>query len=338
MTSDPGAALEASVVDLHLDLAIDLHRHRATPARFGQEWLPALRAGGVAAQVCPVFVADVPAEAALRVALEQVAAVRAAAEACADAALVTTRAELDGALAGERLALVLGLERADPLGTDPALADVFWALGVRVFGLTWNHRNAFADGNADPPEGGLSARGRELVARLAALGAIVDLAHASARTFVDGLDATPPGSAMASHIGCRALHDHPRNLTDEQLRALAAHGGVAGVFALALFLGPPRPPLALVVDHVAHAVSVAGEAAVALGGDFLGRLVASGATAVDPSHVERGLRPDLAVEGLADPDDYPALLAALADRLGRERAAAVAGGNALRFMRAALPA
>jgi microsomal dipeptidase-like Zn-dependent dipeptidase len=125
MTSDPGAALEASVVDLHLDLAIDLHRHRATPARFGQEWLPALRAGGVAAQVCPVFVADVPAEAALRVALEQVAAVRAAAEACADAALVTTRAELDGALAGERLAFVLGLERADPLGTDPALADVF---------------------------------------------------------------------------------------------------------------------------------------------------------------------------------------------------------------------
>ena len=182
-------------------------------------------------QVCPVYVEleDLP-ELSLRRALAQVQAFHRAARECPDdVAVVQQAADLDS-LDG-RIGLLLALEGAEPLGYDPWVADIFWKLGVRMVSLTWNRRNPFADGLGETSDGGLSALGRELVHRLSALGVILDLSHASERTFAQVLETAPEATVVASHANCRALVDTPRNLSDEQLRALAARDGVVGVLA-----------------------------------------------------------------------------------------------------------
>ena len=93
---------------------------------------------------------------------------------------VQTAADLDRVESGERLGLMLSLEGVECFGVEIWPADVFHALGVRMAGLTWNRRNAFADGAAEDG-GGLSRLGRELVDRLVELGVVLDLAHASSR-------------------------------------------------------------------------------------------------------------------------------------------------------------
>ena len=130
--------------------------------------------------------------------------------------------------------MLLSLEGCEPLGTNPELIEVFWELGVRMASLTWNRRNAFADGAGEPGHGGLSTLGRELVARLVELRVVLDLAHASDRTFADVLEAASDATFVVSHAGCRAIVDTPRNISDEQLRAIADRGGVFCVMMLPL--------------------------------------------------------------------------------------------------------
>src|SRR5262249_47885311 len=151
----------------------------------------------------------------------------------------------------------------------------FWSLGVRMVSLTWNRRNPFADGVGELSDGGLSNLGRELVARLAGLGAMLDLAHASPRTFDGVLETAPDAAVLVSHANCRALVASPRNLTDEQLHAVADRGGVVGVLAHPFVLAAPT--VASLADHVDHLVRVAGIEHAGLGGDFTRQLVDSGA-------------------------------------------------------------
>jgi membrane dipeptidase len=303
---------------------------------FERHWLPPLERGGVGVQVCAMFVGleDVP-EAALRRAVEQVAAFGRAVRESERVVAVRTRRDLE--TRGERLGFVLALEGCEPLGADPEAIDVFWELGVRVVGLTWNRRNAFADGLAEPPGGGLSRAGEQLVDRLVALGAAIDLAHASERTFGDVLGRCGTAPVLVSHAGCRAVHDVPRNLSDDQLRALADRDGVLGVMIIPLAVGEPAT-VERVVDHVEHAATVMGDGGVALGGDFTRQLSrALGPGRPDPLLPAGEL--DRAVDGLAGPEDYGVLVDALRRRgWDGERLDGLLHGNLLRVVRRALPA
>src|SRR5262245_55596617 len=145
---------------------MELVHRRAEERPFERVWLPNLVAGGVGLQVCPLF-ADVEGgdERALADVLAQTTAFRRALAECPDRVVhLYTSTDLDRL--GERIGLVLSLEGCEPLGSRPELIEVFWALGVRMVALTWNRRNAFADGAGEPGHGGLSSLGRELVARL----------------------------------------------------------------------------------------------------------------------------------------------------------------------------
>ncbi len=205
-------------------------------------------------------------------------------------------------------------------------------------GLTWNRRNAFADGAAE--EGGsLSRLGRELVDRLVSLGVILDLAHASRGAFAEILERVSGAPVLCSHGGCRGVYDTPRNLDDEQLRALDAAGGLFGLMLHPIAIGPERRTLDGVVDHLEHAVSVMGLEHVCLGGDFTRRLW----EAMPPPPETKdgllppGLTPGLGIEGLTGPEHYPALVERLAERgWGDEEVAAVTAGNLLRFLRTSL--
>ena len=132
--------------------------------------------------------------------------------------------------------------------------------------LTWNHANEFA-GGIDTPTQGLTDRGRALVRRFGELGVVFDLAHASEQTWHDVLDEGIPFSV--THAGCRAVRDHPRNLADWQLEALAERGGVLGMMALPFVVDPDAPTLSRWLDHFDHAVGVMGIEHVGLGADFV---------------------------------------------------------------------
>lgn len=340
----PLSAHSPRIVDAHNDLLLEVaHRsfRRGERNAFGTHWLPHLREGGVMLQVCALY-ADLPTlpESALRETLRLVAAYeRAARENQRDVTAVRTRADLERVERGERIGLLLALEGAESFGYDPWMAEIFWNLGVRMIGLTWNRRNPFADGAAENGDGGLSLLGKRLVDLCVELGMVVDLAHASERTFWEVLERVAGGQVVCSHAACRSVFDHPRNLTDDQLRGLAQAGGVLGIMQHPINVDHERPTIDRVVDHLEHAVEVMGIAHVGLGSDFTQQTVrAVGWVEPADALLPPSIQADAAIEQLAGPQDFPNLVATLRRRgFDGERLEAVLAGNLLRVLREALP-
>jgi membrane dipeptidase len=332
------------IADAHLDLLLELaHRELRHGERgsFGRTWLPLLEAGEVALQVCPVFVErERQPEGTLREALGQATCLlRAVAEHPDRVCAVRTQSDLEAVERGERIGLLLSLEGVEQFGLETWPAETFWALGMRMASLSWNRRNPFADGAAE--EGGLSRLGRELVDRLVELGVIVDLAHASPQTFAQVLERLDGAPVLVTHGGCRAVLDTPRNLEDDQLRALAGAGGLLGIMLHPLAIDPERRTIERVIDHVEHAVETMGRDHVCLGGDFTRRLVQvlPPMPSTPDGLMPQGLQPGAGIDGLAGPEDYPALVAALRSRGWAEvDVDAITSENLLGLLRRGLPA
>jgi membrane dipeptidase len=331
------------IADAHVDLLMELayrERRLGETDVFARTWLPLLEQGGVGLQVCPIYVdVTVQPEGSLREALSMVASFHRAVAENADRVLpVRDAADLARVESGERLGLMLALEGVECFGVETWPADVFHALGVRMAGLTWNRRNAFADGAAEDG-GGLSRLGRELVDRLVELGIVLDLAHASRGVYAELLERAAGAPILCSHGGCRAVNDTPRNLDDDQLRALRDAGGLFGLMLHPLAIDPHTRTIDRVIDHLEHAASVIGVDRLCLGGDFTRRLWEAMPPPPEPKDglMPAGLAPGMGLDGLVGSDDYPNLLAGL-DRRGWSRAdvEAVTHGNLLGFLREAL--
>jgi membrane dipeptidase len=235
-------------------------------------------------------------------------------------ALCTARGDVAAARASGRLAAVLAVEGGHAIENDLRVLEEFFGRGVRTMTLTWNNSNEWADGCGDAgPHGGLTPRGREVVAAMESLGMVVDVSHVAPATFRDALDvARRP--CIASHSCARALRDHPRNLNDEQLRALAQRGGVACLNVYPVFLVEQgEATLQHVLDHAERFLRLAGEDHVGLGCDYDG----IGVTPVD--------LPDVAA--------LPRLTDGLLRRGWSERAVEkMLGANLLRVFEECLPA
>lgn len=165
------------------------------------------------------------------------------------------------------LQLIPALEGADSVSSVED-AQRFLDLGVRCFGLTWNHDNALGGGCAGT--NGLTPLGRDVIALCQEQHVTVDLAHASKQSFGDalGCSATP---MIVSHTCMDALRSHERNLDDTQLRALAQAGGVAGITFYCPFLEKDRNcTIDSVIQHILYAINTAGEDAVGIGSDYDG--------------------------------------------------------------------
>lgn len=334
------AAGRSPMADCHDDLLMGVvhQQERGHADPFGATWLPLLREGGVVLQVLPICTEEqFVGEGALRRALRFVEAAWRIADAHADdVALVTTARELDAALASDRIALVLAFEGMEPVAHDIELIDTFWRLGVRMASLTWNRRTMLADGVGEAATGGgLTTLGVAAVERMEALGMIVDVSHLSDAGFehVAGIATRP---FVASHSSCRALTPHPRNLTDDMLRAIAAGGGFACLNAIGAFVGRGRPTVDDFLAHVAHAVDLIGPEHVGLGPDFVADLFDQldpilGGVLVGPGQL--GL-----IEGLQRPSDLRALGPRLVERLGAEAAAWVSSRTMVEGFRRSLPA
>ncbi len=322
----------AQALDLHAECLV-VDGHADTPQRFADElwqWTdPDLRGGQISAATArqgrlhaeffalwaePVQWQDRFEHRTLQL-LE---AVEAQLEQHPDAlTLCTTSAEVRAARAQGKFAALLGVEGGHSIGTDLDLLRHLYTRGVRYMTLTWSNSNDWCDSSNDTPRhNGLTPFGCEVVAEMNRLGMLVDLSHVSDTAFWQSIAASKK-PVIASHSSARALTDAPRNLTDDQLRAIAESGGVVMVNFFAAFLsepfrhgwnaqreereaaihqarttahaagqpfhyshelsidrhfahGLPRPPLATLIGHIHHVLTVCGPAHTGLGSDFDG--------------------------------------------------------------------
>jgi membrane dipeptidase len=305
---------DAVVVDLHSDTLLDVaSRKRDVTVRgsAGHIDLPRLREGGVDAQVFALFIHPRDAGRGFRRATELLDAFDALARAWPELAPSTTVDAIEQAARAGRVAAVLSVENGSALDGDLANLDRLHARGVRILSLTWNRSNDLADGALEETHGGLTPLGRRVLARMRDLRMVVDVSHLSEKAFWDVLEATA-GPVVATHSNAAGLTPHPRNLTDRQLRALAARGGVVGVNFYPTFTGGAT--IGHVLAHVDHLVKVMGVDHVALGSDFDGF--------------------SETVAGLEDVSRLPAVTAGLAARgYSAEDIRKILGGNALRVLR-----
>jgi membrane dipeptidase len=305
---------EAIVVDLHSDTLLDVaSRKRDISVRgtAGHIDLPRLRDGGVDVQVFALFIHPRDAGRGFRRATELLDAFDAFVRTHRELALATTAEAIEQAVKAGRIAAVLSVENGSALDGALANLDRLHARGVRILSLTWNRSNDLADGAHEDSHGGLTPLGRRILARMRELRMIVDVSHLSEKAFWEVLEATS-GPVIATHSNAAGLTPHPRNLTDRQLRALAARDGVIGVNFYPTFTGGAT--IGHVLAHVDYLVRVAGVTHVALGSDFDGF--------------------SDTVAGLEDVGRLPALTAGLAARGYRaEDIRGILGGNALRVFR-----
>jgi membrane dipeptidase len=258
---------------------------------------------------------------------------------------VRNSADLSRARSENKLGVIYTFQGAEPLGEDVDRVAMWRDLGVRVIQLTHNRRNLVGDGSLEPGNAGLSNFGHRVVEKLNEQKMVVDLAHGAPRTITEGIAAsTEP--MLISHTGCRALAEHPRNVDDATLRALARKGGVAGIIFWPYLRVDTQPMAIDVIRHIEHAINVCGEDHVGLGTD--GGVAPTERTpeferdnrewvayAVEDGIFQPGRSPDLYtfIPDLNTADRFDTLAAMLSQRGHSDaRIAKILGGNFARVM------
>lgn len=258
--------------------------------------------------------------------------------------LVRTTADIQAARETGRVGMIFGPQNAMPADIGPYGFRVLHELGVRIIQLTYNERNAYGDGAAEPANAGLTAAGRWAVGEMNRLGIVLDVSHCGDLTTLEAIDASAH-PVLVTHANSRSLHASPRNKTDEALKALAARGGVIGITLWSPMLRFDRRPT--IDDFLAHLTYVAdliGIDHVGIGSDhsdgtpqdeWEGDFGAGGRypTITGPAGPWYGFHSRFAERG-SNVTEFPAVVEAI-DRLGltADERNGVLGGNFLRVFR-----
>jgi len=167
-----------------------------------------------------------------------------------------------------KLGVLINFQNSAAIGTDLKNLDTFYDMGVRQIQLTFNWRNWVGDGCTERTQAGLSYYGVDMVHRMNDLGMIVDVSHTGFQSTLDAIEVSK-GPIVFSHTNCKAVCDHPRNKTDEQIKALAAKGGVMGLTCFNWFVSDkPRSTLEDLLDHYDHVSKLVGVDHIGIGSDF----------------------------------------------------------------------
>ncbi|MBB6547922.1 dipeptidase [Nonomuraea rubra] len=328
----------AVVADTHNDLlmAVSARPPHQWASFFRERWLPQLLDGGVDLQVLPVFIDDqyLP-EGALRQTLRMIECAHVLAEGNPDhVRLCLDASDIDRTLDDGKIALVLAMESMPGLDASVELIPTMHRLGVRVASIAHFGRTPLADGSGEDATGsGLTSAGVAAVQEMERLGIVFDVSHLGASGVAHVLElATRP--VIATHSSARALRDHHRNLTDDQLRAVAATGGVICVNFFAPFLAEREEDMTLdrLLDHIEHIVSVAGIDHVGLGPDFIREVMDDLTPPCCEDLHTRGVDPKQAVPGLEGPRGLPMVTEGLLARgLPEKDVMQIIGGNVHRL-------
>lgn len=216
-----------------------------------------------------------------------------------------------------KIAAILSIEGGDALEGDAEVLDVFYTLGVRALGLTWNNRNCLADGVGEGLSGGgLTSLGREVVKMCGRKKILIDLAHISRQGFADTVNLTS-GPVIVSHANARKLCSHKRNLTDEQLKMIRDLGGIVGITFYPPFVKESQATMDDLLNHFAYMADLIGTDCIGIGSDFDG--------------IDQTLPP------LTDVSKMPLLTEGLLSRgFNKEETAKILGLNFLRVLKQTL--
>jgi len=331
--SAPSDAVSARAKQIH-DRAIVIDTHDDTTQRLlfdktfdiavrqknGNIDIPRMREGGLDGLFFSIWVpSDVTGAPAVKTATALIESVHKAVKAHPDdLVLATTAADVRRAAAEHKIAALMGMEGGHMINDDLGQLRKYAADGVRYLTLTHFKNNNWADSSTDKAQhNGLTPFGKDVVRELNKLGMMVDISHVADKTFYDALEVSK-APVIASHSSCRAIANHPRNMTDDMLRALARNGGVVMINYHVAFLSEefrvasekrsgdvvasnaamakkcggneacttleseridheamakgelPMVTWEKIIEHIDHAVKVAGADHVGLGSDFDG--------------------------------------------------------------------
>lgn len=303
---------QIAVFDGHNDALLRLHNQREGDpvAGFlagtdeGHIDLPKARAGGLAGGLFAVFCpspekldfsgfaagAEVPMPPPLSMDAARVSAIRMISlllqlerDSGGQVAVCRSSGDIRAAMHRGALAAVLHIEGVECIDADLDFLEVLYAAGLRSLGPVWSRHNIFGHGvpfrfPGSPDIGpGLTEAGKRLVAACNRLGVLIDLSHITERGFWDVAELSS-APLVATHSNAHALCPTPRNLTDEQLRAIRDSNGMVGLNFATGFLRPDGrmqadTEIELMVRHLDHMIEVAGETHVGLGSDFDGAII-----------------------------------------------------------------
>jgi len=234
--------------------------------------LPRLRAGGVKLQVFALYIEEQHKPVgSLKRSLQLLDLLYKNMEHCRkDIAFICNRSDLDELENNNKVGALICIEGGEALEGETAVLRMLFLLGVRGLGLTWNQENQLATGVGNGVGGrGLTRLGRRMIKEMNRLGMLVDLAHINEKGYFDALE-TSSKPVIVSHANSRALCPHERNLSDDQLKALAAAGGVIGLSFCPDFVDQKRATIQRLLDHFVHVADVAGVDHLGFGSDFDG--------------------------------------------------------------------
>ena len=328
---------DAVVVDTHNDLIllVDHFDKRENPNHFAEFWLPELRAGGVDVQVLPICLEEpFQSEGGLRRTLLLVERIhQLAAEHPDDVAVCLDATDVDRATAAGKIALIIALEGAHAIGQDPTLIRTLCRVGVRVVSIAHRGRTFLADGSGldTTSRSRLTPQGIEVFEEMERLGVVFDVSHLGIGG-VDHVLELAQRPFLATHSACLGITDIHRNLGDEQIKAIAALGGVVGVAAaIPFFIDLEHPTADRVVDHIEHIVETVGVDHVGIGPDFVDDYYQQvyGGWILPPEFSKT-----FAHAEISRPSDLPKLTEAMVRRgFSEADIRKILGGNVLRVLR-----
>lgn len=240
-------------------------------------------------------------------------------------ALCATLDEVRAAKAGGKLAVTFDIEGMAALDGDAAMVEVFHRLGVRQMLIAYNLNNA-AGGGCHDDDQGLTGFGRQVIGEMNRLGMLLDLSHTGERTTLEAM-AESSVPVIFSHSNSRRLCDHERNISDQQITACAATGGMVGVTGIGLFLGPDGATVDNLISHIDHMCGLIGPRHVGISLDY--------SFTTDGLDLENGAAfwpesqyPDKSDIGFIAPESFPHITEALLARgLGDDAVRGILGGN-----------
>ena len=214
--------------------------------------------------------------------------------------LAETAADIEAAKKDGGMAIVFHFQGTDAVEDNLDTLDAYQAMGLRMVQLTYNVKCRVGDGALERTDAGLSLFGQDLVKRCNELKIVVDGSHTGFKTTMDAMEVCD-GPFVFSHANAKALHPSPRNITDEQMKACAATGGIVGINGFPSFLGDdPRPTLDRFIEFIDYAVELMGIDHVGLGIDYY-----MGMDPIIPAEKAKARYDDAIATGRWDASVYP---------------------------------
>jgi len=247
--------------------------------------------------------------------------------------LIRTKSDLPDKVRPGNIAFILHFEGGMPLQRSIHQLRNFYRLGLRSMQLTWNFRNELGDGVwENRTKGGLTRFGVQVIKEMNRLGMVVDLAHMNREGFFQSLEVAQ-APLIVSHANACGMLDHPRNLGDDQIKAIADQGGLVGILALPERVSKKDATVEGLLKHLDYMVELVGVEHLALGLDFIKY---DGPRTLKDEH--HPLHERVYVKDFEEIEDMPKLVEGLIRHGYKEKEVAlILGGNYLRILKTILP-